>query len=544
MNTKVFKIESALDSAQINDAAAILKNGGLVAIPTETVYGLAANAFDSEAVKSIFVAKGRPQDNPLIVHVSCLDEVAPLVKEIDPRLDALAKAFWPGALTVIMKKSSLVPDVVSAGLDTVAIRMPSHPVANAIIAAAGVPLAAPSANTSGRPSPTSAQHVIADLDTKIDAVVDGGRCDIGVESTVITLATEKPRLLRPGGVTPEELEKVLGEIEIDPAVLAELTEGAVAHSPGMKYKHYSPKANVTIVKGSLEDFAQFIARQPKSGLCVLCFNGEGEAFGTTAVEYGAENDCLSQARGLFDALRRVDFLGCKNVYVRCPSTSGVGLAVYNRLLRAAAFNEIDLNKKMPVVGLTGQTGAGKTTVCTILAENGIKIIDGDVLARKAVESESVLQALCAAFGADIIDLDGKLNRRLLAQRAFADEEHRKMLNAATHPEITKLTVEEIRSARFEGEKAVVIDAAALFESPIVPLCDFFAAVIAPVEIRKARIIARDSLTEAQADRRISAQFDDEYYAGKADIVIVNDGEGDLFTKVAPLLEKIGAELND
>lgn len=216
------------DAEATETAAKILKNGGLVAIPTETVYGLAANALDPQAVKNIFIAKGRPQDNPLIVHVSSLEEIPPLVEKVDPRLNALAEKYWPGPLTVIMKKSSLIPNEVSAGLDTVAIRMPSNPFARAIIKAAGVPLAAPSANASGKPSPTKASHVIEDLDGKIDAVVDGGECSVGVESTVVTLETNPPTLLRPGGITPEQLSEVLGEISISPAVFEKLKSGEKA----------------------------------------------------------------------------------------------------------------------------------------------------------------------------------------------------------------------------------------------------------------------------------------------------------------------------
>ena len=210
------------DKNAVETAAVILKNGGLVAIPTETAYGLAANALDPEAVRKIFIAKCRPQDNPLIVHVSSMEEISPLVEKIDPRLYELAEKFWPGPLTVIMKKSDLVPPEVSAGLNTVAIRMPSHECARAIIAAAGVPLAAPSANASGKPSPTEAAHVAQDLDGKIDAIVDGGECSVGVESTVVTLATDPPTLLRPGGITPEQLISVLGELEISHAVYEKL----------------------------------------------------------------------------------------------------------------------------------------------------------------------------------------------------------------------------------------------------------------------------------------------------------------------------------
>lgn len=326
----------------IDRAGEILRGGGLVAIPTETVYGLAANALDGEAVAKIFRAKGRPQDNPLIVHISHIDQWKRLVREIPANALALAEAFWPGPLTIILPKSDLIPDEVSAGLDTVAVRFPSMRTTRKIIDAAGVPLAAPSANLSGSPSPTCARHTMDDMKGRIDAVLDGGECNFGVESTVVTLATETPRLLRPGAVTPEELREVLGEIAIDEAVLGKLKEGAQAASPGMKYKHYSPKAEITIVKGTLDDFIRFVSRAGESkGTFALCFDGEEERIPLPCVTYGKEDDPLTQSHRLFTALRELDERGAATVYARCPSSSGVGMAVYNRLLRAAGYHVRD-----------------------------------------------------------------------------------------------------------------------------------------------------------------------------------------------------------
>lgn len=333
----------------IETAGKLLKDGELVAIPTETVYGLAADALNGEAVANIFKAKGRPMDNPLIVHIADLSQVDDLVAFVPPVLEDLAKAFWPGPLTVIMEKSDLIPDEVSAGLDTVAIRMPSHPVARAIIKAAGTPLAAPSANTSGMPSPTTAAHVLHDMDGKIAAVVDGGPCEVGVESTVLTLCTRVPRILRPGRVTPEDLFDVLGEVEVDDAVLGQLAEGAVAASPGMKYKHYSPKAEVYIVDGSAEGFAKFVNEKvaeraaDEAAVAALVFDGEESLVNCVTLPFGAEDDPLGQAEHLFDDLRRADELGVSDIYVRCPSAEGVGLAVMNRLLRAAEFRIINVD---------------------------------------------------------------------------------------------------------------------------------------------------------------------------------------------------------
>jgi len=340
-----------LTSEQYKDAGAILKKGGLVGIPTETVYGLAANALDGTAVAKIFEAKGRPQDNPLIVHIAELSELDDLVAYIPPVVYDLADAFWPGPLTIILEKSGIIPDEVSAGLDTVAIRMPSHPVARQIIKAAGVPLAAPSANTSGKPSPTTAEHVMHDMDGKIEAVVDGGPCEVGVESTVITLATRKPRLLRPGRVTPDELEEVLGdELVIDDAVLGKLKDGERAASPGMKYKHYSPSSDVYVVKGSFEGFEKIIENEIKNSnqkekIAALVFDGEEskiENKDIEAINFGAEDDDLAHAAKLFDALRLCDDEGIEKLFVRCPSDEGVGLAVMNRLLRAAEFKVLEV----------------------------------------------------------------------------------------------------------------------------------------------------------------------------------------------------------
>lgn len=532
MKTIYLKAE---DEAAAGISAEILKNGGLVAIPTETVYGLAANALDPEAVRSIFRAKGRPQDNPLIVHVSSMEDIYPLVEKIDPRLPAIAERFWPGPLTVIMKKSELVPDEVTAGLDTVAIRMPSHPFAAEIIRRSGVPFAAPSANASGKPSPTCAAHVAEDMDGRIDAIVDGGECDVGVESTVITLVTEPPTLLRPGGVTPDELREVLGEINISHAVFEKLNEGEKAQSPGMKYKHYAPAAQVTIIKGSFESYEKFLKAQ-KDEVCAVCFEGEGKHF-DKFIEYGRENDSDTQAHRIFDALRQVDAMGCERAFVRCPVTSGVGLAVYNRLLRSAAFRVIDLDITIPVIGLTGLTGAGKSTAGLFLAEKGCRIVDADILARKAVESRSVLDRLREKFGEDVVE-NGVLNRKKLAARAFASEEKTELLNSVTHPEITLLAVEEIHKAESEGAKAAVIDAPLLFECPLAELCGVTLCVTAPYEERKARIIARDSLTDAEAELRMSAQKPEEYYLSRSDIIIRN-GKND---NMRAQLEKLGTEL--
>ncbi|MGN1004260.1 MAG: L-threonylcarbamoyladenylate synthase, partial [Oscillospiraceae bacterium] len=241
-----------LTQSDIQQAAAVLKRGGLLGIPTETVYGLGADGLNPGAVAHIFEAKGRPQDNPLILHISTADWLERYCRDIPSAAYALADRFWPGPLTMILKRRDMVPDVVTAGLDTVGMRCPAHPVCRAIISAANTPVAAPSGNTSGRPSPTTAAHMLSDMDGKIDAIVDGGACAVGVESTIIDLTCTPPRLLRPGGITLEQLESVLGEVAVDDAVRRQMGEGEKPRAPGMKYRHYAPKAPVTVVKGAPE----------------------------------------------------------------------------------------------------------------------------------------------------------------------------------------------------------------------------------------------------------------------------------------------------
>ncbi len=327
------------DKEGIEQAAKILKKGGIVAIPTETVYGLAASAYDENAVKKVFSAKGRPQDNPLIVHIADIDSLNTIAKDIPDSAYKAAKRFWPGPFTMILKRTEKIPASVSAGLDTVAVRMPSDETAREIIKLS-VPLAAPSANTSGKPSPTKAQYVIDDLDGKIDAVVISGVCEVGVESTVITLVTNPPRLLRPGAVTAEELREVFPDIVVDGAVLAEPKKGEKVFSPGMKYKHYAPKTETYLVEGNSEQFVQFV--NSKENAAAVCFDDEEGKITLPKLCYGTAVDEATLAHSVFSVLRKADDLGVESIFVHAPSKSGVGLAVYNRLIRAAAFRVIKL----------------------------------------------------------------------------------------------------------------------------------------------------------------------------------------------------------
>ena len=337
------RLLDAKQDGSIREAAKILREGGLVGMPTETVYGLAANALDGAAVKKIFLAKGRPQDNPLIVHISEFSQIKRLVKYVPEAAVKLAEAYWPGPMTMVLEKSGLIPDEVSTGLPTVGIRLPSHPVARAFISEAGVPVAAPSANLSGRPSTTTAQHVIHDMNGKIDAVLDGGPCGVGVESTIVALSCDPPRLLRPGGITLAQLRAVLGRVDVDPAVMNPLPKGARPLSPGMKYKHYSPKANVVILDGTESSYFTYVNAHAAPGVAALCYNGEEKELRVPSVRYGGEHDFSAQARELFEALRRLDEIGAQTVYARCPAPEGVGLAVYNRLMRAAGFEVLHLD---------------------------------------------------------------------------------------------------------------------------------------------------------------------------------------------------------
>ena len=326
------------DQKGILAACEILKNGGVVAIPTETVYGLAASAYDENAIKSVFTAKGRPQDNPLIVHISDMEMLSEIVLDIPKTAIKCAEKFWPGPLTMVLKKSDKINDSVSAGLKTVAVRMPCEKTAHSVISESRLPLAAPSANVSGKPSPTTANHVINDLDGKIDAVLMGNECTVGVESTVITLVGEHPVLLRPGAVTLEQLKEILPDITVDKAVLSELEAGQKAASPGMKYKHYAPETETFLVEG--ESFAEFVNQQENA--LAVCFLEESEEIRIPKIIYGSKENPESFANKLFATLRDVDSTGVKAVYVHAPEKQGVGLAVYNRLIRAAAFKVIKL----------------------------------------------------------------------------------------------------------------------------------------------------------------------------------------------------------
>lgn len=339
MNTLLLSAQ-APDTPRI--AAQIIKDGGLVAIPTETVYGLGANGLSEEAVAKIFIAKGRPQDNPLILHVAAPRDMEKLCHHIPESAYRLAEAFWPGPLTIVLPARDIIPKRTTGGLSTVAIRCPDNAVTREIIRLSGCPIAAPSANISGKPSTTTAQHVMHDHNGKIEAVVDGGSCRVGVESTIVDLTEDRPRLLRPGGITPEQLISVLGDLVVDKAVTAQIDKDAVVKAPGMKYKHYAPQCEVVIVSGSREKAAQYIHRHYAPGDRVLCFEEELPLYGDCdPLSYGQESHVETLSAGLFAALRVLDDPHVHKVYARCPVGGGVAYAVQNRLKKAAAFHIID-----------------------------------------------------------------------------------------------------------------------------------------------------------------------------------------------------------
>lgn len=327
----------------IEKAAEIIRRGGLLGIPTETVYGLGANALNADACRRIYEAKGRPQDNPLIIHVPDASWLSRYCEKVPESAYRLAEAFWPGPLTMILPKKEIVPYRTTGGLETVGVRCPNHPVTLAVIAAADVPIAAPSGNTSGRPSPTSAADMLEDMDGKIDGIFDGGPCGVGVESTIIDLTCQPPRLLRAGGLPLEELERVLGTVLVDKCITQLMTDGERPRAPGMKYRHYAPKAPVTVVTGDGKKSAAYIAAHAPEGAGVICFSEFRAQFpGCVVHELGPEGDKSEQARRVFDALREFDATDVTEIFAQCPDDAGLGLAIGNRLKKAAGFHVVEV----------------------------------------------------------------------------------------------------------------------------------------------------------------------------------------------------------
>ncbi|MDO4618593.1 MAG: L-threonylcarbamoyladenylate synthase [Clostridia bacterium] len=338
MNTEVVKITDPSD-INIQRMGEIIRRGGLVSFPTETVYGLGASAFSEDAVKKVFVAKGRPGDNPLIVHISDVSELSEIAEDIPEIAYKLFETFSPGPLTVILKKKDSVPMSVTAGLSTVAVRIPSHPIARALIKAAGVPIAAPSSNLSGKPSPTKAEHVISDMTGRIDAIIDGGDSEVGVESTVVEIVSGTVNILRPGGITKSDLLKVADKVEVDKHVTKQVENSEIPRSPGMKYKHYAPDAEVIVFEGdtklTFEEIKNRLSEEKDITTGVMCYDGFG--FDADLVIFMGENN-ENYAERLFSALRHFDELGIKKVFAQFKDDEEYGMAVKNRLFKSAGGN--------------------------------------------------------------------------------------------------------------------------------------------------------------------------------------------------------------
>ena len=340
MKTEIFKVtENSI--LELNKASKLLNDGELVAIPTETVYGLGANALNKNACLNIFKAKGRPSDNPLIVHISKPQD-AEKIAYTNNLYYKLAEKFMPGPLTVIIPKRDIIPYEVTAGLNTVAIRCPIHKVANKLIEIAGIPIAAPSANTSGKPSPTTANHVFDDMNGRIPLILDGGECEVGVESTVISITDNSIILLRPGAITVQMLKTVCENVTIANAVKEELKQGETALSPGMKYKHYAPKANLYLVNDKTVDFIELAKEKQKTENCaIMCYDEDVTLLeNKNLLAVGKKEDIKEQTKRLFDLLRKADDLKVETVYAHLPSDDGESLAIYNRMIRACAHRVI------------------------------------------------------------------------------------------------------------------------------------------------------------------------------------------------------------
>lgn len=347
MKTELIKVDYSLNiESQLVEAANIIKRGGLVVFPTETVYGLGASALDSDASKKIYAAKGRPSDNPLIIHVSSPEDAEKycVTSEVYYKL---ASRFMPGPLTIIMPKREIIPLEVTGGLDTVAVRCPQNSVARALISLSGVPIAAPSANISGRPSPTSADHVISDLDGKVDMIIDGGSCEIGLESTIVKLDGENATLLRPGAITPEMLLEVVKEISVDDGITKKSETNNAPLAPGMKYKHYAPRAQVWLLKGSDVKILGFLQKKLSENkkVGILCFEEfKSKLDGEHIVDFGKRSDGEAHAKILFSALRYFDTTEVNEIYATVTGLTGIDLATYNRMLKASGYSILDVGE--------------------------------------------------------------------------------------------------------------------------------------------------------------------------------------------------------
>ncbi len=500
MDTKIFTTEDAY----LDTVCELLKNGEVVALPTETVYGLAADALNEDAVKKIFEAKNRPCDNPLIVHIAKKEDLQNLVTSIPPLAQKCIDAFWPGPFTVILNKKDIVPQVTSGGLNTVAVRMPKNKIITEIIEKSGMYLAAPSANTSGKPSPTKASHVIEDMSGKVSAILDGGDCAVGIESTVVSFVGEKPVLLRPGFITAEQIKEICPNLIIDKGVL-ELIEDKKVLSPGMKYKHYAPKCNLTLINADSKQFCEYANTL---NIPAVCFSEDENNLSVPFISLGEKPN-----KNLFSALRKLDELGYKNAVIHAPKKTGLGLALYNRMVRSCGFKEISLPF---IIGLTGPSGTGKTTVSQKAKEMGFFTIDCDSVAHRVVPT--LKAELTKAFGDDIFNGD-TLNRKALAQKAFSSSKNTEKLNAIT----LKPIIEKINEIITTSKKALILlDGATLIESGINKECSKIISLLSDEKTRVDRFKKRDNLTEEQALLRAAAKKPNEFYEKNSDYLLYNN----------------------
>ena len=505
---------------KIAAAADILRRGGLLAIPTETVYGLGADGLNADAVRHIFEAKGRPQDNPLILHIPDAGWLARYCKDVLETAYRLAERFWPGPLTMILPKADCVPLVTTGGLETVGMRCPDHAVTRAIIAAAGVPVAAPSANTSGRPSCTTAAHVREDMDGRIDGVVDGGPCRVGVESTIIDLTCTPPRLLRPGGLPLEELRAVLGEVAVDKAVTQQMAAGEKPRAPGMKYRHYAPKAPVTTVTGAPRASARWLLAHVGARDGMICFDEFAPLFaGHIVHKLGPSGDKLAQSQHVFDALRTFDETDVPAIWAQCPDSAGLGLAVGNRLKKAAGFHTESAQDGVRLLGITGGTGAGKTTLLRALEQRGALVLDCDAVYHELLRTDAPLRTdIIEAFG-DVFVPGGGLDRQKLGTIVFGNADALARLDEIIFRHLPRALARRMESS---SAKLIALDAIKLIESGLGAICDVTIAVTAPEEVRVRRIMTRDGISEDYARARVRAQRGEEAFRADCDAVFENN----------------------
>lgn len=506
-------------------AAEIIQRGEIVALPTETVYGLAGDALNKAAIERIFAAKGRPADNPLIVHIADFADMYRFWAYVPALAAKLAERFWPGPLTMILPRKPGVPDYPCGGLATIALRMPKNAFVLELIRLSGGPLAMPSANVSGYPSPTTADHVNRDLNGKIPLIIDGGRCPVGFESTVVTLGERntKIRVLRPGNVSVEELA-AFAPCVVDSSVTKPLSKGEKALSPGVLYKHYSPKARVILVNGSETAVRNYTESNFPEAALILNPGGD-----------------------IYDVLRGADDDGAATVIARTPVLGRNGLAIYNRLLRAAGFDEIflecDKYQKKRVFGLTGMSGSGKSAASRIFAEEGFIVIDCDVIAKLVVSPNTKCSRELQQKFPDFF-VCGMLDRRKTAAAIYSDAALKRDYEAVIYPYISFLVIEKILSV--PALTPIILDAPTLFESGVNDLCGGVISIVTTKVMAISRIMSRDNLQKEAAVLRLDAQHSREFFAEHADFFVQNDTDNlSAFTEEIRLLaQKIKRGLED